>query len=141
MDPLQSWIFAELKSGKVPGTPDLSANGNIYRIDGGLGFDGTTASLFGTLLPTQCLLDIDLCSEGFSFGMKMKFKTSSLTVNSPRYVVDSGRTANARGIAVYIYMKELFVEIAKSTTLYKVKKIFKFLFCFCSYENNNKSKN
>lgn len=69
------------------------------------------------------MLNPDLCSEGFSFGIKLKFTTDSLTVNAPRYVVDSGRTAKGRGIAVYLVMKELFVEIATSNALYKVKSI------------------
>lgn len=116
-----SWFLAELEGGKVPGNPPLSAMGNVARVDGGLAFDGVTAFLAGSLDDKQCLVNPDLCSEGFSFGLKVKFMTNSLTVNAPRYVVDSGRTAKGRGIAVYIVMKELFIEIATSTTLYKVR--------------------
>lgn len=118
-----SWLLAEIESGKVPGNPPLTGNGNLARVDGGLEFDGVSAFLAGTLDSKQCLVDPDICSEGFSFGLKVKFMTNSLTVNTPRYVVDSGRTAKGRGIAVYIVMKELFIEIASSNTLYKVRKI------------------
>jgi hypothetical protein len=66
------------------------------------------------------MVDPDRCSEGFSFGIKLKFTIDSLTVNAPRYVVDSGRTSKGRGISLYLVMKELFVEIATSNALYKV---------------------
>lgn len=114
--------MAELDAGKVPGNPALAANGKLARIDGGLAFDGNTGSLEGTLGENQCLVNPDLCSEGLSFGVKVKFMTGSLTVNEPRYVVDTGRTAMGRGIAIYVIMSELYVEVATSNALYKVRE-------------------
>ncbi|XP_031555970.1 uncharacterized protein LOC116292758 [Actinia tenebrosa] len=117
--PVHSWLLANLDGNAVPGNPALTAKGKFTRIDGGLGFDGSTTFLSGSLDNKDCMINPDVCSEGFSFGIKLKFISNSLTVNAPRYVVDSGRTAKGRGIAVYLVMKSLFVEIATSNALYK----------------------
>ena len=113
-----------MKDNVVPGNPPLAAHGTITRIQGGLSFDGMTSFLDSQLPDNDCMRNPDLCLAGFSFGAKLKFDQAAVTVNAPRYLVDSGASLGDRGVSMYLQMTVLYVSIVTSNKVYKVGILF-----------------
>ena len=90
-------------------------------MEDGLFLDGITGTMSTTLDANEAFINPDLYSEGFTFGIKLKFPDTVLTYDMPKYVVDTGeKSVSSRGISLYILDKKLVFELATSTTRWKV---------------------
>ena len=105
----------------VPGNPPLVIQGSLEAVQGGSRFDGVQSSLIGTLPGTACECDPDMCISGFAVGAKLKFSDQSLTYNAPQYVIDTGASANNKGISVFLQLNSLYFKIVTSNAVYQVR--------------------
>ena len=124
ISPSLSWLLTYMKDNAVPGSPPLTAHGSITDIAGGLSFDGATSYLDSNLPATDCIVNPDLCLDGFSFGGKLKFDQAAVTVNSPKFIMDTGASSNHRGISMYQQMTALHVTLVTSNNVYKVSPVY-----------------
>lgn len=105
----------------VPGNPPLVIQGSLEAVQGGSRFDGAQSSLIGALPGTACECDPDMCISGFAVGAKLKFSDQSLTYNAPQYVIDTGASANNKGISVFLQLNSLYFKIVTSNAVYQVR--------------------
>ena len=105
----------------VPGNPPLVIHGSLEAVQGGSRFDGAQSSLIGALPGTACECDPDMCISGFAVGAKLKFSDQSLTYNAPQYVIDTGASANNKGISVFLQLNSLYFKIVTSNAVYQVR--------------------
>ena len=105
----------------VPGNPPLVIRGSLESVQGGSRFDGTQSSLIGALPGTACVCDPDMCLGGFSVGAKLKFSDLSLTSNAPQYVIDTGASANNKGVSLFLQLNSLYFKIVTSNAVYQVR--------------------
>ena len=106
---------------QVPGNPSLEIHGSLEPVQGGSRFDGTKSSLSGQLPGTACVCDPDMCISGFALGAKLKFSDMSLTSNVPQYVIDTGASANNKGVSVFLQLNSLYFKIVNSNAVYQVR--------------------
>ena len=106
---------------QVPGNPPLDIHGTLQPILGGSGFDGSQSFLSGQLPNTACLIDPSMCVSGFALGAKLRFSDLSLTSNAPQYVIDTGASANNKGVSVFLQLNSLYFKIVTSNAVYQVK--------------------
>ena len=107
---------------QVPGNPPLASHGSLQPIPGGLSFDGTETSLIGQLPNTACVIDPDMCLDGFAVAAKLRFDELSLTSNVPQYVIDTGASNNGKGVSVFLQLNALYFKIATSNAVYQVNQ-------------------
>ena len=105
----------------VPGNPPLVIEGSLEAVQGGSRFDGAQSSLIGALPGTACVCDPDMCISGFAVGAKLKFSDQSLTYNAPQYVIDTGASANNKGISVFLQLNSLYFKVVTSNAVYQVR--------------------
>ena len=106
---------------QVPGNPPLEIHGSLEPILGGSSFDGVQSSLSGKLPSTACVIDPNMCISGFAIGAKLRFSDASLTSNAPQYVIDTGASANNKGISVFLQLNSLYFKIVTSNAVYQVR--------------------
>ena len=106
----------------VPGNPPLVIHGSLESVQGGSRFDGAQSSLSGALPGTACVCDPDMCISGFAVGAKLKFSDLSLTSNAPQYVIDTGPSANNKGVSVFLQLNSLYFKIVTSNAVYQVSQ-------------------
>ena len=129
VNPSHSWILSSLNDKKVPGNPPLTSHGTLEHVLGGVNFDGAQASLSGTLPSASCVVDPDLCVDGFAVGMKLRFDDLSLTTNKPQYVLDTGASDNYKGVSVFVQLSSLYFKVATSNAAYQVRLQLFAAFC------------
>jgi len=121
VNPSHSWILSAMNDKLVPGNPPLVIQGSLEAVQGGSRFDGAKSSLSGALPGTACVCDPDMCISGFAVGVKLKFSDESLTYNAPQYVIDTGASANNKGISVFLQLNSLYFKIVTSNAVYQVR--------------------
>ena len=121
VSPSYSWILSSLGDKIVPGNPPLASHGTLEPVLGGMSFDGAQTSLSGTLPSTACVIDPDMCIDGFAVGMKLRFDELSLGSNKPQYVLDTGASDNYKGVCVFLQLNSLYFKIATSNAAYQVR--------------------
>ena len=110
---------------QVPGNPPLSIVGSLGAVPGGASFDGTQSSLKGQLPGTACVIDPDMCINGFALGAKLRFSDMSLTSNTPQYVIDTGASNGNKGVSIFLQLNSLYFKIVTSNAAYQVRKNLK----------------
>ena len=63
-----------------------------------------------------------MCISGFAVGAKLKFSDLSLTSNAPQYVIDTGPSANNKGVSVFLQLNSLYFKIVTSNAVYQVSQ-------------------
>ena len=121
VSPSYSWILSSLGDKILPGNPPLASHGTLEPVLGGMSFDGAQTSLSGTLPSTACVIDPDVCIDGFAVGMKLRFDELSLGSNKPQYVLDTGASDNYKGVSVFLQLNSLYFKIATSNAAYQVR--------------------
>lgn len=127
VNPSHSWIVSAMNDKQVPGNPSLEIHGSLEPVQGGSRFDGTQSFLIGQLPGTACVCDPDMCISGFALGAKLKFSDLSLTSNAPQYVIDTGASANNKGVSVFLQLSSLYFKIVTSNAVYQVRLLIKWL--------------
>lgn len=105
---------------QVPGNPPLSIVGGLEAVPGGARFDGIQSCLSGQLPSKACVIDPDMCVDGFAVGAKLKFSDMSLTSNAPQYVVDTGASNGNKGVGMFLQLNALYFKIVTSNAVYQV---------------------
>ena len=108
---------------QVPGNPPLSIVGGLEAVPGGARFDGIQSCLSGQLPSTACVIDPDMCVDGFAVGAKLKFSDMSLTSNAPQYVVDTGASNGNKGVGMFLQLNALYFKIVTSNAVYQVNAL------------------
>nr|XP_058946642.1 uncharacterized protein LOC131774603 [Pocillopora verrucosa] len=119
VNPSHSWIIASMNDKQVPGNPPLSIVGGLEAVPGGARFDGIQSCLSGQLPSTACVIDPDMCVDGFAVGAKLKFSDMSLTSNAPQYVVDTGASNGNKGVGMFLQLNALYFKIVTSNAVYQ----------------------
>ena len=119
--PLQSWSLSTYDGTVVPGSPSLSAHGEVSAVANGLHFDGATSSLDTYLEDTNCLHDPELCSRGLSFGVKLRLDKEVNDYTEPKFILDTGgHGKNTRGVALFVENRKLVAEVTTKNMRYRV---------------------
>ena len=119
--PLHSWSFSSFDGSSVPGSPSLSVHGSVSPAGDGLHFDGSTSSMDTYIEGSHCLIYTDFCSEGFSFGTKLKLDKIVNSYTEPRFILDTGgHGKNTQGVALFVENKKLVAEVTTKNKRYRV---------------------
>ena len=127
-------------SQEIPGNPDLTSHGEMTLIDGGLAFDAQDTHAVAQIAPDDCVINTEKCSDGLSFGTKLKFEKLE-EETTPRYIVDTGaHDKGMRGFSLYTKQDKLVTVLRTADREWKVLRMdmkerlfFNWLFhkCFC----------
>ena len=97
-------------------------SGTSKLVEGGLQFDGVTTQIEGQLDSSECLVNPEKCSSGFSLGTKIKLDPSVAAYTIPKYIIDSGaRSTKSRGVSMYILGGKLFFILVSAEKEWKVQ--------------------
>ena len=96
---------------EIPGNPDLRTHGEMTLMDGGLAFDGQESHAVAQIAPDDCVVNIEKCTNGLSFGTKLKFDKTDES-DGPRYIVDTGaHNPRMRGFTLFKQKGKLFAVV------------------------------
>lgn len=121
LSPSQYWSFFVISNGFIYGKTTFKVNGNCQAVDGGLLLDGSSSYLSSHLSSQDALSNPGKFSNGFTFGLKLKFPAVVLKYDDPRYILDTGeKSVNSPGVSLYLLNKKLVMELATFDTRWKV---------------------
>ena len=93
-------------------------------VDGGVYLDGTSAYLAAPLGTSDVLANPDKATDGFAFGVKLKFDSTAKEYDTPRYVLDTGaKSVGSTGFSLYVLNGRMFVELSSATMKWKVWRL------------------
>ena len=99
----------------------MTVNGHVTVVDGGVYLDGTSAYLTAPLGTSNILTNPDKATDGFAFGIKLKFDSTAKEYDTPRYVLDTGaKSVGSTGFSFYVLNGRMFVELSSATMKWKV---------------------
>ena len=120
--PLQSWSFSSFDGSSVPGSPSLSAHGEVTKDGDGIHFNGVTSSMDTYITGSQCLVFTDFCENGFSFGTKLKLDKIANGYTEPRFILDTGgHGEKTSGVSLFVENKKLVAEVTTKNKRYRVR--------------------
>ena len=107
---------------EIPGNPDLVAHGELILVDGGLAFDGRDSHAVAQIPADDCIINPEGCPEGLSFGTKLKFDNQLLSVDEPRYIIDTGANKpDVRGFSLFVQQGKLYAVVRSAEREWMVR--------------------